>query len=244
MINVDTVYQRVLALANKEQRGYITPQEFNLFANQAQMEILKQYFYDMNQWERTHGNELEFSDNLNLLEEKLAPFKQSATITNSSAGTFDVVGGVNDFYKLGSVMPTNKEVEIEEVSHSEYRLLKLSPLTRPRTYQTVAIPPVSVIVNPIYYWENNRLEVRPDTGFTQIDITYIKKPAKVEWGYVVLASKALYNANTSTHFQLHASEETKLVYKILALAGITLQDPGVYQIAAGEDIKTVQQEKQ
>ena len=37
MIRVDTVYQRVLALANKEQRGYITPQEFNLFANQVQM---------------------------------------------------------------------------------------------------------------------------------------------------------------------------------------------------------------
>ena len=29
-IKVDTVYQRVLAIANKEQRGYITPQEFNL----------------------------------------------------------------------------------------------------------------------------------------------------------------------------------------------------------------------
>ena len=39
MVNIDTVYQRVLAFANKEQRGYITPQEFNLFANQAQMEI-------------------------------------------------------------------------------------------------------------------------------------------------------------------------------------------------------------
>ena len=34
-VSVDTVYQRVLAIANKEQRGYITPQEFNLFANQA-----------------------------------------------------------------------------------------------------------------------------------------------------------------------------------------------------------------
>ena len=37
MVLVDRVYQRVLTLANKEQRGYITPQEFNLFANQAQM---------------------------------------------------------------------------------------------------------------------------------------------------------------------------------------------------------------
>ena len=46
-VNIDTVYQRVLAFANKEQRGYITPQEFNLFANQAQMEIFEQYFYDI-----------------------------------------------------------------------------------------------------------------------------------------------------------------------------------------------------
>ena len=45
-ISVDTVYQRVLAIANKEQRGYITPQEFNLLANQAQIEIFESYFYD------------------------------------------------------------------------------------------------------------------------------------------------------------------------------------------------------
>ena len=54
MVNVDTVYQRVLALANKEQRGYITPQEFNLFADQAQMEIFEQYFYDIDQYRKTN----------------------------------------------------------------------------------------------------------------------------------------------------------------------------------------------
>ena len=38
-VSIDTVYQRVLSILNKEQRGYITPQEFNLLANQAQIEI-------------------------------------------------------------------------------------------------------------------------------------------------------------------------------------------------------------
>ncbi len=47
MINIDTVYQKVLALANKEQRGYITPQEFNLLADKAQMEIFESYFHDL-----------------------------------------------------------------------------------------------------------------------------------------------------------------------------------------------------
>ena len=43
-ISVDTVYQKVLAMANKEQRGYITPQEFNLLADKVQLEIFESYF--------------------------------------------------------------------------------------------------------------------------------------------------------------------------------------------------------
>ena len=47
MISVDTIYQRVLAMANKEQRGYITPQEFNLIADKAKLDILDVYFHDI-----------------------------------------------------------------------------------------------------------------------------------------------------------------------------------------------------
>lgn len=46
-INVDTVYQRVLAILNKEQRGFLDPQKFNLYANQVELEFLEGYFYDL-----------------------------------------------------------------------------------------------------------------------------------------------------------------------------------------------------
>jgi len=75
-VNINTVYQTVLAIANKEQRGYITPQEFNLFANQAQMETFEQYFYDINQFSRLHGNDTEYSDMLNVLNEKISIFQE------------------------------------------------------------------------------------------------------------------------------------------------------------------------
>ena len=60
-ININRVYQKVLAIANKEQRGYITPQEFNLFAEQAQLDIYNQYFYDINQFNRVPGNDQPYS---------------------------------------------------------------------------------------------------------------------------------------------------------------------------------------
>ena len=71
MVNIDTVYQKVLAITNKEQRGYITPHEFNLFADQAQMEIFEQYFYDLNQAKRIPSNDNEYHDTVSLIEEKL-----------------------------------------------------------------------------------------------------------------------------------------------------------------------------
>ena len=43
-VNVNTVYQRVLAITNKEQRGYMTPYEFNKIATQVQREIFERYF--------------------------------------------------------------------------------------------------------------------------------------------------------------------------------------------------------
>ena len=129
-VSIDTVYQRVLAIANKEQRGYISPQEFNLFANQAQMDIFEQYFYDINQFNRAPGNDTEYSNMLDLLNEKIAVFQkymQDVTVTGARVGTIP-----SDVYRLGTVMYVGSTypVEIDEVRHNEVLDLEKSPLTR------------------------------------------------------------------------------------------------------------------
>ena len=87
-VSVNKVYQKVLAIANKEQRGYITPQEFNLYADLAQKEIFEQYFYNINQMNRMPGNSTEFSDQLYILEEKIAPFRVNGATMVSSTEIF------------------------------------------------------------------------------------------------------------------------------------------------------------
>ena len=136
-ISVDTVYQRVLALANKEQRGYITPQEFNLFANQAQMEIFEQYFYDKNQYNRLPKDNTPYADLDHLLEEKISIFKkrqQPVTITNQFGdGTLPT-----DVYRLDNLTRMSlTDVSgsyaniIEEVTEEEMMVIDRAPLTRP-----------------------------------------------------------------------------------------------------------------
>ena len=84
MISVNEVYQTVLAVANKEQRGYVTPQEFNLFAEQAQMDIFQQYFYDLNQFRRDPGNNTIIGDVDNIVEEKIDVFTRLRQIDGNN----------------------------------------------------------------------------------------------------------------------------------------------------------------
>ena len=75
-------------------------------------------------------------------------------------------------------------------------------------------------------------------------ISYIKTPLKPNWSYVVINDKPLYNSTNAVDFELHASEETELVYRILALAGVAIEKPQLVQTAVGLGAGQIQQEKQ
>jgi hypothetical protein len=76
-INVDTVYRTVLLIMNKEQRGYLTPEEFNKIGGQVQLEIFNSYFEELNQQLRTIENDSEYANRVKTIEHKLEYFKQS-----------------------------------------------------------------------------------------------------------------------------------------------------------------------
>tara|TARA_R100001509_G_scaffold45961_1_gene24898 strand:- start:7736 stop:8455 length:720 start_codon:yes stop_codon:yes gene_type:complete len=238
MISIDTIYQRVLAAANKEQRGYITPQEFNLFANQAQMDIFEQYFYDLNQFDRLSDNNTEFSNMTTLIDEKISVFKQVKTLTSISGSNFEMpssLTGNDDFYRLGTVMYNSKHI-VEEIEHKDLLRIQLSKLSEPTMTQPVYIRKKATT-------GQQTIEVFPQNITSGISVTQINKPNKVNWGYVVIDGKALYNATTSVNFELHASEEKELVLKILQLSGIMLKDSGLYASSSQEEDRDISQEK-
>ena len=45
---INSVRNTVLSILNKNNYGYISPSDFNLFAKQAQMDIFEDYFYQYN----------------------------------------------------------------------------------------------------------------------------------------------------------------------------------------------------
>ena len=301
-VSVDTVYQRVLAIANKEQRGYITPQEFNLFANQAQLDIFEQYFYDINQFNRVPGNDTEYSNMLDLLNEKISIFQkyqQSVSLDSSAIGTLP-----SDVYRLGTVMYTGSTypIELDEISQSDVLDLEKSALTRAKltrpyytrqTKTTIKIYPstlssstavvngsisgvtalvvdgqssnrsitvgdtvtgtgVSGTVTVSSLTDQNNLvlsssqSISNDVTLTftpSVKCNYVDKPTTASFDYTIVNGEALYNSTNSVDFELHESEETELVLKVLELAGISIEDPQLYQAATQQEVKKLQQEK-
>ena len=156
-INIDTVYQRVLAIANKEQRGYINPQQFNLFANQVQFDIFEDYFFKLNAVEFSQKNDSQYNDVKKLVHEKIQAFDVTdALVTPISATTCTLP---SDLYRLGEVIWDNDNsarttttstglstnevpaipILIEEITKKELIQIQGSPLAQPTWFRPIFV---------------------------------------------------------------------------------------------------------
>ena len=220
-INVNTVYQTVLLILNKEQRGYITPDEFNKTATQVQLQISQKYFEDLNQASRVPQNDMDYADRVLGIDEKISLFRRTRIVATSND-----IG--SDVYRLGTVTfrpetlgKVGDAVELQRVQRNEYYNITKSPLTKP-TEQF-----------PVYLFQNNEILARPTT-INSVDIDFVIRPSDVVWGFTKDQNTQIlvYNSNTSTNFQLDQTEQTEVILRILAYAGIVIRDPQIVQAAS------------
>ena len=203
-INVNTVYKTVLLVLNKEQRGYMTPDEFNKISNQVQREIFERYFEDLNQQSRQPQNDIDYADRLELTEEKLQEFKTSfLPAYDKNNDNFSIP---SDLYKLGNVSSrqvnyfddgagnfgsiySNQYKELQRVNRHDFNLIRRSKLVQPsKNYG-------------IFLYEADKIKVFPviatQNGQTPIELDYLKKPTEPRWGYVLGGiGQFLYDATT------------------------------------------------
>ena len=187
-INVNKVYKSVLSILNKEQRGYLTPAEFNNLARQAQLELVDKLFYQYNKFlniENVNRTNEGYADLAQKIEEQIDVHFAQSTISSNTL----VLGptGVDDLYKTIGVYRTSKnsdlsgqnilfETEVEKVEKSKAVYLNSSPLTAPSKDF------------PVYYQNHATIITIPaDANATEV-IRYIKRPANPRFGYTLNAN--------------------------------------------------------
>lgn len=227
-INVNTVYQTVLLILNKEQRGYMTPTEFNSISTQVQLEVFEKYFEDMNQQIRVPQTDTDYADRVENIDEKIAIFKtfgnanyvpSVATGAYFTLPTTDTYGTTVSFYRLGSVV-YNSDTLVQRLDRTDFYRAEKSRLTKPTTSL------------PAYLYENQKIFIKPTTIQSGVQVDYVRKPSDIVWGFTVgNLGQYSYQSSASTQFELHESEQTDVILNILIYAGIIIRDPSIIQAA-------------
>lgn len=245
MASVNTVYNTLRDLANKEQKGFVTPSVFNNFAQIAQVNVFKGMLDQLQKGKRLRLRQADGGRHLssvNQVKEDLSMLSKTSTLSKSSG----VFSKPDDFAYLismtsgGSVLLGQSTRVNVEVLYDESKIdyILKSDLSAPSESHPIALI-------------SDDIEVFP-SGIQKLRMTYYKYPEGINpstgarsaslpsFGYTVVSGVNTYNASTSVDFELPDHYVPELVTEMAMLIGINLRDKDVFTYASQEDIKNKQ----
>lgn len=235
---INEVRNTVLSILNKNNYGYISPSDFNLFAKQSQMEIYEEYYSSYNKTINMENSRLsgtEYADIENPIAEVLESFLRNDTLTQVAPNTNQyyspsVTTTGYDFYMISRLTCFNGSTRLgdaEKVANARLYMLLDSNLTAPTTKY------------PAYMIQDNIITVYPDTinGVSSLKCSYFRLPKAPKWTYINLSNgEPAFDPSQPDYqdFELPGEDEYKLVTKILEYAGMSIREIEVSQFGMAQ----------
>ena len=242
MASVREVYNALNDLANKDERGFVTPTEFNSFAPIAQTNIFNKLFDELTAAENMRRRNIDPArdkSRIKQIKEDLGVFAKTKTVPKENG----VFARPDDFARLinvktgGDILLGVNNSIMADVIYDEEKLdrVLLSTLSAP----TVSRPVVLM---------SDDFEVFP-TSVSKIKVRYYKQPEGLDptsnartvslpkFGFTTSNGKEAYNASTSVDFELPEHYTSELVFEIGKLVGVNLRDADVFNYSNGESQK-------
>jgi hypothetical protein len=219
---INSVRNTVLSIINKDNNGYITPEEFNSFAKQAQLEIFTQYISDFKKSKLEDFKGMEssgYSDVTKQIDQTIDYFSKNVDLVYA-AGKFAMPA---DWFLMNALYYNQKEVEhVDQLK--VYKLLQ-SNLTAPNE------------LYPAYVMQGDSIAIYPSTIVDNVETYYVRYPYDPKWTYTVVNGSPLFNqsANDYQDFELTNADFAKLVVKICEYAGTSIREQEVVANAKQEE---------
>ena len=228
---LDRARNTVLAVINKENRGYITPSESDLFFNQAQLEIFEDYFMEYAKWiakQNTRLSNSDYSDMPKMIREKIEIFADTSDMTfNETSGLFEYP---SDAYYVNEVYYNDEEAD--EVDKRRMRYLVKSNLTAPTTEY------------PIYTRYGRSVLMHPTSIITDVSCDYLRRPKTPKWTYLTANGNPIFNPGAGDYqdLEIHPSDEPKIIVKVLSYVGISIREADVVQLMQAKETIDLQKD--
>lgn len=245
---INSVRNTVMFLLNKDNRGYVSPSEFDYFAKQAQLEIFEQYFSDYAKaiaLQNARKKAQNYGDIAQHIQNKIDKFytnatlayrDQSATSPGEEQDYFDLP---TNLYKLinityqggfGTSTQMGGGVVVQPVAPHKFDMIVNSNYTQP------------TVTYPVYVRSADIIYIRPLSIQSSVQANYIRKPSDPHWGYTTVGGDPVYNSTNSTDFEISEEDETELVIKICKYAGLSIREADIVQVTAQQEQMTYAKE--
>jgi len=236
--SVVTVYEAVRDLANKDQQGFVTDNEFNSFARLAQINIFNGLFdelKDSKRLSRSAFNPNRDKDRRKRVLEDLSAFSTSTTLTKAS-GVFNMTAGSSaDMSRIisistaGNILLDQSTTKPIEICYDEEKIERI-------LISTISAPtedfPVALISDDIHVFP---------TTINKIKVRYYRYPmGRTSTGETSDSAVTYTTGGTSIDFELPEHYTSDLIYEMARMIGINLRD-GAFSQYAGEELAGIKQ---
>ena len=235
---INEVRNAVLAILNKNNYGYISPSDFNLYAQNAQMELYEEYFSSYNKvvnGENMRSIGSGYADIEQPIAETLETFLHIDRLTHIADNKYYMPSPLTTGYNAYMISKivcrdpdTDEQLgEAEKVTNTNITMLVGSNLTAPsREY------PAYTLVQDVIY-------VYPDTinGDDSLECSYFSYPRVPKWTYITLSNgEPAFDQSQSDYqdFELPTEDGYKLVTKILEYCGMSIREQEVTQFGMAQ----------
>ena len=244
-MTIDEIYRLVQTFANKEQRGFITPSDFNLLAKQAELELVNKRLNILQEKSqpRKAGGFIEESLTPEMAEQDLAPFLISKRFNVSSSvvasGYSEAEVAAIILGKLGGsifILPDeslgiNSHIPLEIVSSKNINKILRSSLVKPSIDFPIGLMSGSSTS------ERLKIKIFPD-NIKNVMVYYYHLPSiPPQWNYVTVAGKPVHDPSNSTQFKFPSRVHSEIVVKILEYLGVNLREAQLVQYAQSNEVK-------
>jgi len=222
-MNVNDMYQICQFAINKAQNGYLTPSEFNLTINQAQVSYQDYLLGEFQQYQPGRPQaRINYSQNENI-RQRLTPLLATAALA-VNAGT-------------GAVVYPGDYVQADSLLTSTLQRVRYTQQDSLYSYYNSTIDPVAT--NPIYMITSTGFQFYPITIGT-VTLNYIKEAPSIVWGYTLVSGRPVYNpsaynpgppASGSQQPVWADVDLLEIIARALKLVGVSLQIGQVEQYA-------------
>jgi hypothetical protein len=222
-MNVNDMYRICQFAVNKAQNGYLTPSEFNLVINQAQVSYQDYLLGEFQQYQYGRPQaRITYSQNENI-RQRLTPLIAEATLTINSTS--------------GEASYPNDYVQVDSIITSDFKRVRYAQQDSLYSYYNSEIDPIAT--NPIYLIESGKFQFYPKTLGTAI-LTYIKDAPEIVWAYTIVSGRPVYSSagglsviptTGSAQPVWDNVDLLEIITRALKLIGLNLQDGMVEQYA-------------